>query len=77
SVYEEALVCELQLRGLEVGRQKSVPIVHKGARLASDLRLDARYYPPIVAGYTSDLGVSPFLFAPLRLRAFALISSLR
>ncbi|MFV1971741.1 MAG: GxxExxY protein, partial [Acidimicrobiia bacterium] len=25
-VYEEALVCELQLRGLEVERQKSVPV---------------------------------------------------
>ena len=40
SVYEEALVYELQLRGLEVERQRSVPIVYKGARLASGLRLD-------------------------------------
>jgi len=40
SVYEEALVYELQLRGLEVERQRGVPIVYKGARLASGLRLD-------------------------------------
>lgn len=40
SVYEEALVHELRLRGLEVRRQLGVPIVYKGARLASDLRLD-------------------------------------
>ena len=40
SVYEEALVYELELRGLEVERQKGVPIVYKGRRLASDLRVD-------------------------------------
>ena len=40
SVYEEALVYELKLRGLEAERQKAVPIIYKGARLASSLRLD-------------------------------------
>ena len=40
SVYEEALVYELELRRLEVERQKGVPIVYKGRRLASDLRVD-------------------------------------
>lgn len=39
-VYEEALVYELELRGLTVERQKGVPIVYKGRRLASDLRVD-------------------------------------
>jgi GxxExxY protein len=40
SVYEEALVYELELRRLKVERQKGVPIVYKGRRLASDLRVD-------------------------------------
>lgn len=40
SVYQEALACELQLRGLRVETQKPVPVVYKGHRLASDLRLD-------------------------------------
>ncbi len=40
SVYEEAFVYELELRGLKVERQKAVPIVYKGKRLASDLRID-------------------------------------
>jgi GxxExxY protein len=40
SVYEEALVVELRNRGLEVERQVPVPVVYKGAKLASDLRLD-------------------------------------
>jgi GxxExxY protein len=39
-VYEEALVLELELRGLTVHRQRAVPLVYKGKRLASDLRLD-------------------------------------
>ena len=40
SVYEEALVFELELRCLRVNRQKSVPILYKSKRLATDLRLD-------------------------------------
>jgi GxxExxY protein len=45
SVYEEALVWELQQRGLEVRRQVALPIPYKGHRLASPLRIDL-----IVAG---------------------------
>ena len=37
---EEALAFELESRGLSVERQKPVPIVYEGHRLASDLRLD-------------------------------------
>ena len=40
SVYEEAMVYELQQRGLKVERQKQVPIIYKGVTLKSDLRLD-------------------------------------
>ncbi len=40
SVYEEALVFELEQRGLKVERQKQVPIVYKGSQLKTDLRLD-------------------------------------
>ena len=40
TVYEEALAFELDSRGLTVHRQKVVPLVYKGKRLASDLRLD-------------------------------------
>lgn len=42
SVYEEALVHELQLRGLKVNRQQPVPILYKGVKLATPLRLDMR-----------------------------------
>lgn len=40
SVYEEALVYELQQRGLKVERQKAVPILYKGQTLHTELRLD-------------------------------------
>ena len=40
SVYEEALVFELQQRGLHVARQLDVPINYKGNCLKTALRLD-------------------------------------
>lgn len=40
SVYEEALVWELEQRGLTVERQKSIPLVYKGQTLSTPLRLD-------------------------------------
>ena len=40
SVYEEALVFELEQRGLKVERQKQVPIVYKENVLKTELRLD-------------------------------------
>jgi GxxExxY protein len=42
SVYEEALVEELLLRGMTVERQLHVPILYKGKPLASPLRLDLK-----------------------------------
>ena len=40
SVYEKALVRELELRGLEVKTQLSVPIVYKDAVVGDELRID-------------------------------------
>ena len=40
SVYEEALVFELEQIGLKVERQKPVPIIYKGNTLKTELRLD-------------------------------------
>ena len=40
AIYEEALSFEIETRGLTVHRQKVVPLVYKGRRLGSDLRLD-------------------------------------
>jgi len=40
SVYEEALAWELADLGMDVIRQKNVPIIFKGKRLSTPLRLD-------------------------------------
>ncbi len=40
SVYEEALCWELEQRGMEIERQKLVPITYKGNALATPLKLD-------------------------------------
>jgi GxxExxY protein len=40
SVYEEALIWELNQRGLSTERQKIVPINYKGSLLSTPLRLD-------------------------------------
>ncbi|MCU0373196.1 MAG: GxxExxY protein [Ignavibacteria bacterium] len=40
SVYEECLFSELLSNGLKADRQKVVPIVYKGNKLQSELRLD-------------------------------------
>ena len=42
SVYEEALVFELQSRGLIIDRQVPLPIKYKGIILASPLRIDIK-----------------------------------
>ena len=40
SVYEEALLWEIEQRGVSVQRQVSLPIPYKGNTLASPLRID-------------------------------------
>ena len=40
SVYEEAMVYELQKRGLTVERQKNVPLYYDGHMLKTELRID-------------------------------------
>ena len=40
SVYEKAMIRELELRGLKVASQVNIPILYKGASVGDDLRLD-------------------------------------
>ena len=48
SVYEEALVWELEQRGLNVQRQMTVPIRYKGVPLSSPLRLDLLVHDKVI-----------------------------
>ncbi|MBR5716400.1 MAG: GxxExxY protein [Bacteroidales bacterium] len=40
SIYEEALVHELQIQGFKVERQVPVPVIYKDKKLPTSLRLD-------------------------------------
>lgn len=40
ALYEEAMVYELELRGLSLRRQVAVPVTYKGKELSTYLRLD-------------------------------------
>jgi len=48
SVYEEALAWELANRGLDVVRQREVPLVYKGQLLATPLRLDLQVCQKVI-----------------------------
>ncbi len=40
SIYEQAMISELRLKGLEVRNQVQVPVYYKGELICHDLRLD-------------------------------------
>jgi GxxExxY protein len=40
SVYEECLFIELQMAGLNIEKQKPLPLIYKGLKLESHLRID-------------------------------------
>ncbi len=65
SVYEEALVCELMLRGLSVERQQTVPIVYKGHTLATPLRLDLRVNKLVIVDPKAVTDLNPIYKAQI------------
>lgn len=66
SVYEEALVFELQQRGLHVERQVQVPIQYKGNELKADLRLDVIVEDRIIIELKSVEEIRPVFFKQLK-----------
>ena len=59
SVYEQALCHELHLRSLDFKRQQSVPILYKGFKLATDLRLDLLVEEKIIVDLKAKEQLSP------------------
>lgn len=59
SVYEEALAFELQERGLEVVRQAEVPIIYKGSKLKTALRLDLMVNNQVIVELKSVEEIKP------------------
>ena len=59
SVYEECLCFELGERGLSFCRQLEVPLVYKGRKLASNLRIDVLVEHTVVVELKSIAAVLP------------------
>lgn len=62
SVYEEALCYELEKRGLNVERQKNVPISYKGVVLRADLRIDLLIEDKVIVELKSVLEMKDVFF---------------
>jgi len=62
SVYEEALIYELTLRGLSVKRQQLVPISYKGQLLHSELRIDLLVNEQVIIELKSVLEMKDVFF---------------
>lgn len=65
SVYEEAIVWELQLQGLQVTRQQIVPITYKGQALSTPLRLDLCVNGIVIVECKSTVQLNPVFRAQL------------
>ncbi len=59
SVYEEALAWELSSRGLKVERQVNVPVVYKGHRLGTGLRIDLLVEGKVIVECKSTIDYNP------------------
>lgn len=59
SVYEEALAWELADRGMDVIRQKNVPIMFKNKRLSTPLRLDLLIEDTVIVECKATLDYHP------------------
>jgi GxxExxY protein len=66
SVYEEALCYELENKGLQVERQKVVPLVYKGHELHTDLRLDILVENQIVIELKAVEEIKPVFYKQLK-----------
>ena len=66
SVYEEALCYELENKGLQVERQKVVPLVYKGHELHIDLRLDILVENQIVIELKAVEEIKPVFYKQLK-----------
>ena len=66
SVYEKALVRELELRGLEVRTQLPVPIIYKDAVVGDELRIDILVENELIVELKSVEEFKPVYYKQLR-----------
>ena len=66
SVYEKALVRELELRGFDVKTQLPVPIEYKGAVVGDELRIDVLVEDELIVELKSVEEFKPVYYKQLR-----------
>lgn len=66
SVYEKALVRELELRGMDVKTQLPVPIVYKGSVVGDELRIDVLVDDELIVELKSVEEFKPVYYKQLR-----------
>ncbi len=66
SVYEKAMIRELELRGLKVQSQVSIPILYKGASVGDDLRMDLLVEDELIVELKSVEEVKDVFYKQLR-----------
>lgn len=66
SVYEKAMIRELQLRGLKVQSQVSIPILYKGASVGDDLRIDLLVEDELIVEIKSVEEIKDVFYKQLR-----------
>ena len=66
SVYEKALVRELELKGMDVKTQLPVPIVYKGSVVGDELRIDVLVEDELIVELKSVEEFKPVYYKQLR-----------
>ena len=66
SVYEKALVRELELKGMDVKTQLPVPIVYKGSVVGDELRIDVLVDDELIVELKSVEEFKPVYYKQLR-----------
>ncbi len=66
SVYEKAMIRELQLRGLKVKSQVSIPILYKGTSVGDDLRIDLLVEDELIVEIKSVEEIKDVFYKQLR-----------
>ena len=66
SVYEKAMIRELQLRGLKVKSQGSIPILYKGTPVGDDLRIDLLVEDELIVEIKSVEEIKDVFYKQLR-----------
>jgi GxxExxY protein len=64
-IYKECMICELELRGIEVKSEQIVPVVYKGKRLDAKLRYDLLVENCIVVELKAVIEMAPIYEAQI------------